>query len=64
MVHISTDYVFDWRGTRSLSRPDHPTAPLGAYGRTKLMGEQGVRSHGRLRHVDRAHIVGVLGAWQ
>ena len=39
MVHVSTDFVFD--GTRSEPYPaDHPTEPLGAYGRTKLEGEQ------------------------
>lgn len=45
LVHISTDYVFDGSGTVPFA-PDHSTAPLGAYGRTKLMGEQGVRAAG------------------
>jgi len=44
-VHISTDYVFDGAGTTPFA-PDHPPAPLGAYGRTKLMGEQGVQAAG------------------
>lgn len=44
-IHISTDYVFDGSGTSSFA-PHHPTAPLGAYGRTKLQGEKGVLEAG------------------
>ena len=40
-VQVSTDYVFDGAGEQPF-QPDHPTGPLGAYGRTKLVGEQGV----------------------
>lgn len=44
-VQISTDYVFDGAGTAPFAT-GHPTAPLGAYGRSKLRGEDGVRAAG------------------
>ena len=44
-VQISTDYVFDGAGDTPFA-PDHPTDPLGAYGRSKLRGEEGTRMAG------------------
>lgn len=41
LIHFSTDYVFPGDGTRSYTEDD-PVAPVNAYGRFKLEGEQAV----------------------
>ena len=42
LVHYSTDYVFDGGASRPYNEQDQP-APLGAYGHSKLIGENRIR---------------------
>jgi len=44
-IHLSTDYVFSGEGRRPWA-PGDATAPKNAYGRSKLVGEEGVRAAG------------------
>jgi len=44
-LHVSTDYVFNGDGTLAREVKDS-TGPINAYGRTKLLGEQGVMAAG------------------
>lgn len=52
MMHVSTDYVFDGKGTRPYLETD-PTGPQGAYGRTKLTGENYVKEFGHRHYIVR-----------
>jgi dTDP-4-dehydrorhamnose reductase len=49
LVHISTDYVFDGKQYLPYQETDSPN-PQGMYGKSKLLGEEGVRKYSD-RHI-------------
>ena len=60
LVHVSTDYVFPGDATEPYLE-DAPTGPIGAYGRSKLAGEQAVAAHGEHAIVRTAWVFGPHG---
>ena len=50
LIHISTDYVFGGNEGNTPRTEDEPVNPTGAYGRTKLHGEQAITKVG-CRHI-------------
>jgi len=60
-IHVSTDFVFDGSSGAPYA-PDHPTAPLGVYGASKLAGEQAVlAAHPQALIVRTAWVYGITG---
>ena len=45
LVHYSTDYVFDGQKSNAYDENDR-SEPLGAYGRSKVLGEEAIRASG------------------
>lgn len=58
MLYLSTDYVFDGKGTRPWKPDDKNYAPLNYYGQTKLKGEQAVS-----RTLDKYFIIRIAWAF-
>lgn len=60
LIQVSTDYVFDGTGSEPYPE-DAATAPVNAYGRTKLAGERAVLAYERGYVVRTAWLYGVHG---
>ena len=60
LVHISTDYVFDGKNNTPYKEED-TTNPLGVYGKSKLLGEEGVRDCDRYIILRTAWVYGAKG---
>jgi len=61
VVHVSTDYVFDGSKGAPYVESDHP-APLSAYARTKLAGEEAVAAANKRHFIVRsAGLYGIAG---
>jgi dTDP-4-dehydrorhamnose reductase len=61
VVHVSTDYVFDGAKGAAYVESDQP-APLSAYGRTKLAGEEAVAAANKRHFIVRsAGLFGICG---
>jgi dTDP-4-dehydrorhamnose reductase len=52
LCHISTDYVFDGKATTPIPE-SAPASPLSVYGKTKLAGENAIRSHAKRHQIVR-----------
>jgi dTDP-4-dehydrorhamnose reductase len=53
VLHVSTDYVFNGKGTRPY-REDDPTDPVGVYGLSKRDGEAAVFAHSDAAYIIRS----------
>jgi len=60
LVHVSTDFVFDGN-SRTPYEVNAPTAPLSAYGRSKLLGEQAATHAEKHSIVRTAWLFGIHG---
>ena len=64
MIHVSTDQVYDGQGSEASGEND--TAPVNAYGRSKLAGEQALTSKTcvlRTNFVGKSHLKKSMTDW-